>query len=146
VTGEEIQWSGWCDATFWNYLVLQVGYAQPALRHEATSIGAIHESYNVSSHPGDSAGRDVALKSIALQQCNKAISALMVSNVPLPVILMSSVVFACQQMLLDNQVANRIIKSGIRMLEDVEYDWRRAPPRYFLSSTDYYFINNQVKP
>lgn len=46
----------------------------------------------------------------------------MLGNVPLPVILMSSVVFACQQMLIDDQVANRIIKSGIRMLEDVEYD------------------------
>lgn len=70
----------------------------------------------------------------------------MVSNVPLQVIPMSSVVFACQQMLLDDQVAIRIIKSSIRMLEDVEYDWRRTPPRYFLSSTDYHFINNQVKP
>ena len=46
----------------------------------------------------------------------------MLSKVPLPVILMSSVVSACQQMLLDDQVAHRIIKSGIRMLENVEYD------------------------
>jgi hypothetical protein len=125
---------------------LQVGYVQPALRHAATSIAAIHESYNISSYPGDTVGRDVALKSFALQQSNKAISTLMVSDVPLPVILMSSVVFACQQMLLDDQAANRIIKSGITMLEDVEYDRGRTPPEYFLSSNDHHFINNHVKP
>ena len=70
----------------------------------------------------------------------------MVENVPLPVVLMSCVVFACQQMLQDDQTANRIIKSGIRLLDTVEMDRRRKPPTFGLSANDYHFIDDHIRP
>jgi hypothetical protein len=140
------QWSGWCDSAFWNYLVLQVGDAQPALRHAVVSIGALHESYEVGGSRIGRSDNDGALRIFALQQCNKAISALLAEDVPLPVVLMSTVVFACQQMLHDHQTANRFVKSGVQMLEMVESDKKKTPSTFRLSTQDWPFIDNHIKP
>jgi hypothetical protein len=140
------QWSGWCDAAFWNYLVLQVGDAQPALKHAVVSIGALHESYEVGGNRIGRSNNHGALRIFALQQCNKAISALLAESLPFSVVLMSCVVLACQQMLHDHQTANRFVKSGIQMLETVESDKEKTPSTFRHSIQDWSFIDNHIKP
>lgn len=41
------EWSGYTDYKFWDHLILQASYCEPAIKHAAVALGAFHELANV---------------------------------------------------------------------------------------------------
>lgn len=68
------QMSGFFDSTFWQKMVIQTSYYEPAILHAITAIGALHECIMQRAY-GDERRRATAM-SFALGQCNRAIAEL----------------------------------------------------------------------
>jgi len=41
------EWSGWTDFKFWDVLLLQASFFEPAIKHAAVALGAFHEMVNI---------------------------------------------------------------------------------------------------
>lgn len=68
------QMAGFFDSDFWNRLVIQTSYYEPAILHAITAIGALHESILQRAY-ADEKRRAQAME-FALSQCNKSIAEL----------------------------------------------------------------------
>ena len=143
-----IHWPGWYNLTFWNRLILQVCHDQPLIRHAAVAIGATHESLTLPNDGDGLSERKKSLDSFALLQWNKAISIITKEGdkLPLTVILMSCVVFACLQALQDRHTHHLTLRSGLKIFKKFEDDRRRQIPSTQVSSADLGLIINDIKP
>jgi hypothetical protein len=72
------QMAGFFDSSFWQRMVVQTSYHEPAIRHAITAIGAYHEFIMQRSYADET--RKKRAEEFALSQCNKAISCLMKSQ------------------------------------------------------------------
>jgi hypothetical protein len=68
------QLAGFFDSQFWQRMVIQTSYHEPAIRHAITAIGALHECIMQRAF-ADEKQKAKAME-FALNQCNKAISCL----------------------------------------------------------------------
>ena len=68
------QMAGFFDSSFWQRMVIQTSYQEPAIRHAITAIGALHECIMQRTY-ADERQKAKAME-FALSQCNKAISCL----------------------------------------------------------------------
>ncbi|EGP86619.1 uncharacterized protein MYCGRDRAFT_110011 [Zymoseptoria tritici IPO323] len=68
------QMAGFFDSAFWQRMVIQTSYHEPAIRHAITAIGALHECIMQRAF-ADEKQRSKAMQ-FALSQCNKAIACL----------------------------------------------------------------------
>ncbi|KAL2012232.1 hypothetical protein VTN00DRAFT_4950 [Thermoascus crustaceus] len=112
--------SGFFGSDFWNYLLPQLSYSQPAIRHAIAAVGAIHERFlHAPSLPAPSAGSQN--EPFALQQYNKAIKHLMdsfpSSEQSLDLTLITCCLFVCLEMLRgNNEQALNHLEAGLRIL------------------------------
>ncbi|KAK5124474.1 hypothetical protein LTR85_001691 [Meristemomyces frigidus] len=72
------QMAGFFDSTFWQLMVIQTSYYQPAILHAITAIGALHEAILQRAFADEK--RKVQATEFALSQCNRAIGSLMKSG------------------------------------------------------------------
>ena len=111
--------SSYFDADFWTYLVMQMSYAEPAIRHAIIALGALHEQreqevkmlpnlpsvHNVDPRkaPSSEATKpDDRNNRFALAQYNKAIGHLskrLDSNTSVEVALLACILFVCVEFL-----------------------------------------------
>ena len=68
------QMAGFFDSTFWQRMVIQTSYHEPAILHAITAIGALHECIMQRAFADEK--RKARAIEFALNQCNKAISCL----------------------------------------------------------------------
>ncbi|KAK3669626.1 hypothetical protein LTR78_010501 [Recurvomyces mirabilis] len=68
------QMAGFFDSTFWQKMVIQTSYHQPAILHAITAIGALHEAI-IQRAFADEKRKSQAME-FALNQCNRAIASL----------------------------------------------------------------------
>ncbi|TKA74080.1 hypothetical protein B0A55_05220 [Friedmanniomyces simplex] len=68
------QMAGFFDSTFWQRMVIQTSYHEPAILHAITAIGALHEAIMQRAFADEK--RKAQAMDFALNQCNKAISSL----------------------------------------------------------------------
>lgn len=68
------QMAGFFDSTFWQRMVIQTSYQEPAILHAITAIGALHECIMLRAFADEK--RKARAIEFALDQCNKAISCL----------------------------------------------------------------------
>ena len=68
------QMAGFFDSDFWNRLVIQTSYHEPAILHAITAIGALHESILQRAFADEK--RKAKAMEFALAQCNKSIAEL----------------------------------------------------------------------
>ncbi|KXS95507.1 hypothetical protein AC578_4617 [Pseudocercospora eumusae] len=68
------QMAGFFDSAFWQRMVIQTSYHEPAIRHAITAIGALHECIMQRAFADDK--QKAKAMEFALNQCNKAISCL----------------------------------------------------------------------
>ncbi|CZT14528.1 uncharacterized protein RCC_00505 [Ramularia collo-cygni] len=68
------QMAGFFDSAFWQRMVIQTSYHEPAIRHAITAIGALHECIMQRAFADDKQ-KSKAME-FALSQCNKAIACL----------------------------------------------------------------------
>jgi hypothetical protein len=68
------QMAGFFDSTFWQRMVIQTSYHEPAILHAITAIGALHEAIMQRAFADEK--RKAQAMEFALNQCNKAISSL----------------------------------------------------------------------
>ena len=68
------QMAGFFDSTFWQRMVIQTSYHEPAILHAITAIGALHECIMQRSFADEK--RKARAIEFALNQCNRAISCL----------------------------------------------------------------------
>jgi hypothetical protein len=68
------QMAGFFDSAFWQRMVIQTSYHEPAIRHAITAIGALHECIMQRAF-ADEKQKAKAME-FALSQCNKAITCL----------------------------------------------------------------------
>ncbi|KAK5168949.1 uncharacterized protein LTR77_006258 [Saxophila tyrrhenica] len=68
------QMAGFFDSSFWQRMVIQTSYHEPAILHAITAIGALHECIMQRSFADET--RKARAVEFALNQCNKAISCL----------------------------------------------------------------------
>jgi len=113
------QLSGNFDAEFWNYLLLQIGHAEPTVWHSIIAVGSLHEEYTL-DHCG-SKHRFDANRRIALDHYNKAIKRLTQpdkNQESVDVILVSCLLFVCLELLLENVKGAMVhVHSGVSILE-----------------------------
>ncbi|KAK5749608.1 hypothetical protein LTS12_020318 [Elasticomyces elasticus] len=72
------QMAGFFDSTFWQRMVIQTSYHEPAILHAITAIGALHEAIMQRAFADE--GRKGKAMGFSLEQCNLAIAALTKSN------------------------------------------------------------------
>ncbi|KAK5114461.1 hypothetical protein LTR62_002396 [Meristemomyces frigidus] len=70
--------AGFFDSTFWQKIVIQTSYHEPAILHAITAIGALHEAIMQRAFANEK--RKAHAMEFALSQCNRAISALIGSQ------------------------------------------------------------------
>ncbi|KAM3414149.1 hypothetical protein BST61_g10807 [Cercospora zeina] len=68
------QMAGFFDSAFWQRMVIQTSYHEPAIRHAITAIGALHECIMQRAFADDK--QKAKAMEFALNQCNKAIACL----------------------------------------------------------------------
>lgn len=68
------QMSGFFDSAFWQRMVIQTSYQEPAILHAITAIGALHEA--IMQRALADGKRKANAMEFALSQCNKAITCL----------------------------------------------------------------------
>ena len=68
------QMAGFFDSAFWQRMVIQTSYHEPAIRHAITAIGALHECIMQRAFADDK--QKAKAMEFALNQCNKAITCL----------------------------------------------------------------------
>jgi hypothetical protein len=68
------QMAGFFDSTFWQKMVIQMSYHEPAILHAITAIGALHEAIMQRAFADEK--RKAQAMEFALNQCNRAISSL----------------------------------------------------------------------
>lgn len=68
------QMAGLFDSAFWQRLVIQKSFQEPAILHALTAIGALHETILQRSFPDEK--RKAQSMEFALGQCNRAIACL----------------------------------------------------------------------
>ena len=68
------QMAGFFDSTFWQRMVIQTSYHEPAILHAITAIGALHECIMQRAFADEK--RKARAIEFALSQCNKAITCL----------------------------------------------------------------------
>ncbi|KAK3114961.1 hypothetical protein LTR53_006187 [Teratosphaeriaceae sp. CCFEE 6253] len=68
------QMAGFFDSAFWQRLVIQTSYHEPAILHAITAIGALHEAIMQRALADER--RKAAAMEFALGQCNRAIASL----------------------------------------------------------------------
>lgn len=72
------QMAGFFDSSFWQRMVIQTSYHEPAILHAITAIGALHECIMQRAFADET--RKARAIEFALNQCNKAISCLTASE------------------------------------------------------------------
>lgn len=72
------QMAGFFDSTFWQRMVIQASYQQPAILHAITAIGALHEAILQKAFTDEK--RKAQAMEFALSQCNRAIASLTTSR------------------------------------------------------------------
>ncbi|KAH9826729.1 c6 zinc finger protein domain protein [Teratosphaeria destructans] len=72
------QMAGFFDSTFWQRMVIQMSYHQPAILHAITAIGALHEAIMQRAFADDK--RKAQAMEFALNQCNRAIASFTASH------------------------------------------------------------------
>jgi hypothetical protein len=143
-----VRWPGWYDLSFWNHLILQACRSQPFIRHAAVAIGATHESLTLSNDRDGLSHRKKALDALALAQYNKALCIITREGdgLPLVVILMSCVVFACLQSLQDVHTHHVTLRFGLQILRQFEHDRRQRISNRQASDGDLDLITSDIKP
>ncbi|KAK4545137.1 hypothetical protein LTR36_003688 [Oleoguttula mirabilis] len=68
------QLAGFFDSTFWQRMVIQWSYHEPAILHAITAIGALHEAIMQRAFADEK--RKAQAMEFALSQCNRAIASL----------------------------------------------------------------------
>lgn len=115
--------SGFFSSQFWNYLLPQLSYSQPAVRHAIAAVSAIYEQqflHTPSSLPARSV-EQIRNEHFVLQQYNKAIKHLTEgfpsSEQSLDLTLITCCLFACLEMLRGNfKQALDHLEAGLRIL------------------------------
>ena len=72
------QMAGFFDSAFWQRMVIQTSFHEPAILHAITAIGALHESIMQRAFADEK--RKTQAMEFALGQCNRAITQLTRSN------------------------------------------------------------------
>ncbi|KAI0407740.1 hypothetical protein F4802DRAFT_553170 [Xylaria palmicola] len=116
------QLAGFFGSDFWERLVLQAAYHEPAVRHAIIAIGSRHET------AAQQTIRVGAGNMFALGQYNLAIKHLLDPSLRrgerhLDIFLMSSILFACFESIQGNHaLAITHIQSGVKLLQETVYD------------------------
>lgn len=113
------------DSGFWEELVLQSSYSEPAVLHALMSLGALHRSMT-KFESGDKPGFMNPDERLALQQYNKAISHLDVhfksnDKTSLRVALITCMVFICIELLRGRfKIATTHLRNGLNLLHQMQ--------------------------
>jgi hypothetical protein len=108
---------GYFPEQFWSRDVLQASFSQPALRHAAIAIGALHESFSTANLPPESGPPN----QFALRQYTKAISNLTTQlsspQRDINVAIMACILFICFDSLLGSfDAAITHLRSGVNIM------------------------------
>lgn len=72
------QMSGFFDSIFWQRMIIQMSFREPAILHAITAMGALHEANMQRAFTDEN--RQAQSTEFALRQCNKAIACLTTAN------------------------------------------------------------------
>lgn len=131
--------SGYFDSVFWSRLVLQQCHAEVAIRHAVVALGALYKTLDKhsespptspapSADPIDSAYRhwEVAIRSYS-SACTSLLSMTSQDSNMNRTRLMASILLACFDSFIgDHKQAIRQIQNGLRLLEELRAQRRRA--------------------
>lgn len=120
--------TGFSDVRFWDRS-MQLSHSHKAVFYALMSLGALYESL-VSDTP---TSRESAWQT-SLMHCNHAIGAIRQagSTMPLPLSLITCVIFATIQIFVDAETAQRTLESGINMA----FDAQRKDTKFSASQTE----------
>ncbi|KAH8653927.1 hypothetical protein BGZ60DRAFT_533025 [Tricladium varicosporioides] len=120
------QLAGFFGSDFWERLVLQTAYHEPAVRHAVVAVGTLHELFERQTVMTDTS------KAFALEQYNLAIKDLLFPQPQggtrgVDVCLITCILFICfENMQWHHASAGSHIRSGTKLLREAIYDERNG--------------------
>jgi hypothetical protein len=138
--------SGYFDADFWNYFLLQFSHHNPAIWHSVLALGAFHEQ-RLLSEDRPMQKDDLVHRRFALQHYNQAVSHLMgrlsTGKAPTEMVLASCVLFTAIESLMGNMPgAATHILGGIQIIRS----WKKERAKLGSSRLSPKFIENNLIP
>ncbi|KAH6658110.1 hypothetical protein BKA67DRAFT_673919 [Truncatella angustata] len=124
------QLAGFFGSEFWERLVLQAAYHEPAICHAVVAIGSLHEFYEYKRVATD------MTEAFALEQYNHAIRDLLIplsndGKQAVDVCLISCILFTCfENMQGHHDSAGRHIRSGVKLLLEAVDNQRNGTYQY----------------
>lgn len=131
-----LEFSGWCDAEFWNVLALQASHLHSALKHAIVSLGAFHLSLIVT----DRDARDDSIK-FSLEQGKRALAAMLKENsMSMSAILLTYTAIAANSAFLHWSRFWQVTHGQLQLFDEL----RARPSR--VSPAEWMFISKYLAP